>query len=73
MSPLAYGATAYFKSVNNNNNNNINAKTMFILAKSRLAPLKERLLTIPELKFQAAVIAERIKRQSSIRLLSMQK
>ena len=72
MSPLAYGATAYFKSVNNNNNN-INAKTMFILAKSRLAPLKERLLTIPELKLQAAVIAERIKRQSSIRLVSMQR
>ena len=71
MSSLAYGATAYFKSVNNNNN--INAKTMFILVKSRLAPLKERLLTIPELKLQATVIVERINRQSSIRLVSMQK
>ena len=46
---------------------------MFILVKSRVTPLKERLLTIPELKLQAAVIVERINRQSSIRLVSMQK
>ena len=55
-SSLAYGATAYFRSVSNNN-----VTTMLILAKSRLAPLKERLLTIPKLKMQAAVIAARMK------------
>ena len=55
-SSLAYIATAYFRSVSNNN-----VATMFILAKSRLTPLKERLLTIPKLELQAAVIAARIK------------
>ena len=34
---------------------------MFILAKSRLAPLKERLLTIPKLELQATVIAAKMK------------
>ena len=34
---------------------------MFILAKSRLVPLKERFLAIPKLELQAAVIAARIK------------
>ena len=51
----SYGATAYFRSVSNN------VTTMFILTKSRLAPLQERLLTIPKLELQAAVIAARIK------------
>ena len=45
---------------------------MFILAKSRLAPLKERLLTILKLELQAAVIAVRIKRQCNMRLVSSQ-
>ena len=44
-SSLAYRATAYFRSVINNN-----VAAMFILAKSKLAPLKERLLTIPKLE-----------------------
>ena len=34
---------------------------MFMLAKSRLAPLKERLLTITKFELQAVVIATRIK------------
>ena len=55
-SSVAYGATAYFRSVSNNN-----AATMFILAKSRLVPLKERFLAKPKLELQAAVIAARIK------------
>ena len=55
-SSLAYRAKAYFRSVSENN-----IATMFILAKSRLAPLKESLLTIPKLELQAAVIAARIK------------
>ena len=55
-SSLAYRAKAYFRSVSENN-----VATMFILAKSRLAPLKESLLTIPKLELQAAVIAARIK------------
>ena len=55
-SSLAYRAAAYFKSVSNNN-----VTTIFILAKSRLAPIKERLLNIRKLKLQAAVIAARMK------------
>ena len=53
---LAYGDTACFRSVSNNN-----VTTMFILAKSRLAAIKERLLTIPKLTLQAAVIAVTMK------------
>ena len=34
---------------------------MFILTKYRLTPLKERLLTIPKLELQVAVIAARMK------------
>ena len=51
----SYGATAYFRSVSNN------VTTMFILTKSRLAPLQEKILTIPKLELQAAVIAAIIK------------
>ena len=52
----SYGATAYFRSVSNNN-----VTTMFILTKSRLAPLQKKILTIPKLELQAAVIAAIIK------------
>ena len=55
-SSLAYRAKVHFRSVSKNN-----VATMFILAKSRLAPLKESLLTIPKLELQAAVIAARTK------------
>ena len=44
---------------------------MFILAKSRLAPLKERLLTIPKLELQAALIAARM-RETVLREISFQ-
>ena len=55
-SSLPYGAAAYFRSVSKNN-----VTTVLILAKSRLAPLKERLLTKPKLEWQVAVIAARVK------------
>ena len=56
MSSLAYGATAYFRSASNND-----LTIMFILAKSRLASLKERLLTIHKLELQTAVIVATMK------------
>ena len=55
-SSLVYGAAAYFRLVSINN-----VTTMFAFAKSRLVPLKERLLTIPKLELKAAVIAARMK------------
>ena len=41
--------------------NNNNVTTMLALAKSRLVPLKERLLATPKLELKAAVIAARMK------------
>ena len=48
-STKAYGAIAYLRSGNH---------TAFIMAKNRVAPLKE--LTLPRLKLMAAVIATRV-------------
>ena len=56
VSSLAYGATAYFRSASNND-----LTIIFILAKSRLASLKERLLTIHKLELQTAVIVATMK------------
>ena len=52
----AYGCAAYFRVVENNN-----TKVSFVIGKSRLAPLKEKRLSIPKLELQAAVTATRIK------------
>ena len=40
---------------------NSDVKVSFVLGKSRLAPIKEKSLTIPKLELQAALIAVRIK------------
>ena len=40
---------------------NSDVKVSFVLEKSRLAPIKEKSLTIPKLELQAALIAVRIK------------
>ena len=50
----AYGAGAYFKSITSN-------KSVFVLSKSRLSPIKEKPLTILRLDLQAAVTAVRLK------------
>ena len=55
-SSKAYGCAAYFRVVENNK-----AKVSFVIGKSRLAPLKEKRLSIPKLELQAAVTATRIK------------
>ena len=48
-SPKAYGAVAYLQANNH---------TVFVMAKTRVAPLKE--LTLPKLELMAALIATRI-------------
>ena len=55
-SKLAYGAVAYFRAETDNQ-----IHCSFITGKSRLAPIKQRALTIPKLELQAAVIASRMK------------
>ena len=50
----AYGAVAYFKSITSN-------KSVFVLSKSRLSPIKEKTLTNPRLELQAAVTVVRLK------------
>ena len=49
----AYGVVAYFKSI-------INNKSVFVLSKSRLSPVKEKTLTTP-LELQAAGTAVKLK------------
>ena len=53
-SSSAYCAVAYFKSITSN-------KSVFVLSKSRLSPIKEKSLTTPGLELQAAVTAVRLK------------
>ena len=48
-SPKAYGAVAYLRSIDH---------TAFVMAKTRVAPLKE--LTLPKLELMAALIATRV-------------
>ena len=57
-SKLVYRAVVYVK-VSNNKTKII--KCTFISAKSRLAPLKQKSLTIPKLELQAAVLVVRLK------------
>ena len=49
------GCAAYFIVVKNNK-----AKVSFVIGKKRLAPLKEKRLSIPKLELQAAVTTTRI-------------
>ena len=51
-----YGVVVYLCSKLNSD-----VKVSFVLGKSRLAPIKEKSLTIPKLELQAALIAVRIK------------
>ena len=51
-----FGGAAYFRVVEKNK-----AKVSFFIGKSRLAPLKEKRLSISKLELQAAVTATRIK------------
>ena len=55
-SSKAYGCAAYFRVVENNK-----AKVSFAIGKGRLAPLKEKRLSILKLELQATVTATRIK------------
>ena len=53
---LAYGAVAYYRVIVHND-----IICRFLIAKSRLAPLKGNSLTIPNLELQATVLAVRLK------------
>ena len=55
-SSLDYGATAYFRVIVHDD-----IICRFVIAKSRLAPLKGNSLTIPKLELQATVLAVRLK------------
>ena len=55
-SSKAYGAAAYIN-VTNTNSKHCN----LVLGKSRTAPMKNKLTTIPRLELQAALLASRIK------------
>ena len=57
-SKIAYGAVAYLKCIEQNQDQN---RICFLLSKSRLAPIKDKHLTIPKLELQAAVLATRLK------------
>ena len=52
----AYGAVTYLRFQSNSE-----LKCSFVIGKSRIAPIKENLLSIPKLELQAAVTASRIK------------
>ena len=55
-STFAYGAVAYFRYNEGND-----TRCSFIMSKSRLAPIKEKTLTVPKLELQAAVVTCRMK------------
>ena len=55
-SKVAYGVVAYVRFFQDTD-----AKCSFIMSKSRLAPAKEKSISIPRLELQAAVIASRMK------------
>ena len=55
-SQLAYGTCAYFRIIQGND-----IQISFIIGKSRLAPLNSKVLSIPKLELQVAVIASRMK------------
>ena len=53
-----YGAVVYVK-VSNNKTKSI--KCTFLLGKSSLAPLKEKVLTVPRLELQVTILAVKLK------------
>ena len=55
-STFAYGAVACIRYNEGNN-----TRCSFTMSKSRLAPIKEKTLTVPKLELQAAVMACRMK------------
>ena len=61
----AYGAVAYVNYFSECPKKHISS---FLLSKSRLAPIKEKSLTIPRLELQAAVLAIRLKNTISKQL-----
>ena len=56
-SSVAYGVVAYIKLTNLENKE---IKCLFIIAKSRLSPLKEKSLSIPRLELQATVLVQEL-------------